>query len=90
MLDGLIAAISVELFGDQRGEPRLVAIEDVDEFQQRAHPFGISGPPVAPWPAVGDQRLRTDSDTAINTPALASTAWTWAFKPDRIATSLAR
>jgi len=47
LLDGLIAAISVELFGDQPGEPRLVAIEGIDEFQQRADSFGV-------------QRLRTD------------------------------
>ena len=55
LLDGLIAAISVELFGDQRGEPRLVAIEDVDEFQQRAHPFGVSSRQWHLRPAVGDQ-----------------------------------
>src|SRR6478736_1062484 len=41
LLDGLIVAISVELCGDQRGEPGFMVIEDIDEFQQRAHPLGV-------------------------------------------------
>ena len=41
VLDGVIAGVSVQPFGDQRGETCLVAVEDVDEFQQRAHPLGV-------------------------------------------------
>lgn len=34
LLDGLIAAVAAEPFGDQLGEPHLVVIEGVDQVQQ--------------------------------------------------------
>jgi hypothetical protein len=34
----------VQPFGDHRGEAGLVAVEDVDEFEQRADSFGVGGP----------------------------------------------
>ena len=44
LLDRLIAAVGVQPLGDHRGEARLVAVEDVDEFQQRADPLGVGEP----------------------------------------------
>lgn len=43
LLDGLIAAVSVEPFGDQCGKPCLMTIEDIDQLQQRVDPLGVGG-----------------------------------------------
>ncbi len=43
LLDRLVAAMGVQPLGDHRGEARFVAVEDVDEFQQRADSFGVGG-----------------------------------------------
>ena len=39
----MIAAVGVQPFGDHRGQARFVAVEDVDEFQQRADSLGVGG-----------------------------------------------
>ena len=42
LLDRLIAVVGAQPLGDHRGEVRFVAVEDVDEFQQRADPLHVS------------------------------------------------
>ena len=43
LLDRLIAVVGAQPLGDHRGEVRFVAVEDVDEFQQRADPLNVGG-----------------------------------------------
>ena len=89
LLDRLLAGVPDELVGDHDAEPGFVCIQGVDELQQRDHPLHVGGPQrhVSQALASADPNR---SLTAINTPALASTARTWAFSPERKATILAR
>ena len=67
-----------------------MCVQGVDELQQRDRPAAVGGPQRHFRQPLASADAEQVADTAINTPALASTACTWALSPERNATSLAR
>ena len=74
------------------GDPDPAAHLGPAEHQERAHDQHYSNDkiyPTAAGPAAGCRPPRTGRSSAPAHPSVASTAWTWAFRPLRNATSLA-
>lgn len=84
-----VAAVASQVGGDDAREAVDVAVVDLDEIQQRRHSqlVGWRQPEGLEQVHAG---LPNRSVIGTATPSLTSTACTWAFNPERSATSLAR
>ncbi len=88
-LDHVVAAVAGEAVGNLAPQMFDLAVEGVDELQQGGDPCAVGGGQ-ATWSSRARPALPNRSLTVTATPSLPSTACTWAFKPERSATSLAR
>lgn len=88
-LDGPVAGVLGKGVGHQVLEVDDLGVNGVDQLEQGVDPAPVGAPSST---ASSSARPATPnrSDTATLTPCLASTACTWAFRPERMATSLAR